>query len=123
MSTPTLNKAIPVLLSRNLDHTIAFYDRLGFTLGSRYNDYLILSRDQIELHFSLFEELDPEQNACTCYIHARGVKTLYELWLHVGAVHPDGALHYTGHGMREFMALDQDKNLLRIGETMESGPE
>ncbi|MCY7352351.1 MAG: VOC family protein [Cytophagaceae bacterium] len=117
-----LNEVSPILQSRNLDHTITFYDRLGFQMKSRYDDYLILSRDGTSLHFTLNPALDPDKNACACYLYVRGVEALYELWLQAGAIHPNGALQKTEYGMHEFTALDEDKNLLRVGEKNVANP-
>ena len=47
-----ITTAIPKLPFINKQETITWYvKRLGFTLRSDYEDYLILSRDNVELHF------------------------------------------------------------------------
>lgn len=121
MENPALRRATPILLSRDLDKTIQFYDKLEFKQVARFDDYLILRRDDVELHFSRWPDLEPRQNSCACYLHVSGVKALYEAWLHVGAIHPNGPLTETDYGMREFAAIDEDMNLLRVGERIRSG--
>ncbi len=113
---PVLHRVEPILLSRDLDRTAQFYDKLGFQPVGRFADYLIVQRDEVRLHFTRWAELDPDANSCACYVYVSGVKALYELWLHVGVIHPKGALHQTDYGLWEFAAIDDDKNLLRVGE-------
>lgn len=119
MENPALRRATPILLSRDLDKTIQFYDKLDFRQVSRYEDYLILRRDDVDLHFTWWPGLDPKQNSCACYLYVEGIEALYEAWLHVGAIHPIGNLQNTAYGMREFAAIDEDLNLLRVGERVE----
>jgi catechol 2,3-dioxygenase-like lactoylglutathione lyase family enzyme len=46
-----LQLAIPILASLSAEETIKFYtEKLGFTLQSNWDGYLILSRDQIFIH-------------------------------------------------------------------------
>lgn len=118
MENPALRRATPILLSRDLDETILFYDKLDFRQVARYDDYLILRRDDVDLHFTRWPDLDPKRNSCACYLYVEGIDALYEAWLHVGAVHPNGKINDTAYGMREFAAIDEDLNLLRIGERM-----
>ena len=49
-----MNRALPLLASRDLAATFAFYQRLGFTSrGAPHEewDYLIIEHDGCELHF------------------------------------------------------------------------
>lgn len=120
MESPALRRATPILLSRDLDKTVRFYDKLEFKQVARYDNYLILRRDGVELHFTLWPDLDPRENSCACYVYVDGAKALYEAWLHVGAIHPNGRLAETDYGMQEFAAIDEDMNLLRVGESLRS---
>jgi catechol 2,3-dioxygenase-like lactoylglutathione lyase family enzyme len=120
--------AVPILPSRNLEETLAFYERLGFeSRGApleRYR-YLILGRGTIELHFYDDPSVDPFTTAATCYVRVRDADTLYEDWERIGVEHD----HSTGsrlvkptdtdYGMREFALVDKSGNLLRIGSAPE----
>ena len=61
----------PIMPSRDLDATIAYYARLGFEIwGERMEDYILLRRGSWELHFFLWPEHDPA--ACYCAVYRRG---------------------------------------------------
>lgn len=96
---------IPILPSRSLAVTEAFYNAIGFTTVNVYPNYLLLARGACELHFFLHAELDPAANDHGVYIRIDGPADL-----------PAGAaLKDMPWGMREFSLLDPDKNLLRFG--------
>jgi dihydrofolate reductase/catechol 2,3-dioxygenase-like lactoylglutathione lyase family enzyme len=114
-------QAIPILLSRSMRATLQFYDRLGFT-GHGDDQYAILKRGTIELHFSLHAELVPERSDTMCYLRVENVDALYhELSAaqlpHSGIPRID-VLSDKPWGMREFAIVDEDGNLLRIGQTI-----
>lgn len=101
---------IPILPSRSLAVTEAFYGTLGFTTVNVYPNYLLLVRDGCELHFFLHPELDPLANDHGAYIRIAGPADL-----------PAGAvLEVKPWGMREFALIDPDGNLLRFGAKLES---
>ena len=115
----------PVLTSYNLDATEAFYvGRLGFTTAVKYPEfgYLIVTRDNIDLHFSLFEDGSPEMTITECYITVEDIEAFYAQASAAGAVHPEGDLVEQPWGMREFVILDPDGNGLRIGEPLPDIP-
>ncbi|MDX5339015.1 MAG: VOC family protein [Cyclobacteriaceae bacterium] len=92
---------------------------LGFTpLGSgNYPEYLMVKKDQIELHFFLFQELDPKENYGQVYIRTEDIKTLYQDFLQQGIpIHPNGHLQIKPWGQMEFSILDPDNNLLTFGQ-------
>src|ERR1700736_2539644 len=63
-------KILPILPARNVDETIRFYARLGFAVVGRFGGkrrYLVLVRDDAELHFFLFPSVDPRTNLSGCY--------------------------------------------------------
>jgi catechol 2,3-dioxygenase-like lactoylglutathione lyase family enzyme len=115
--TSQLNEIVPVMISRELDRTEAFWrDRLGFTTRNRYPDYLIMRRDSIHLHFSLCTDCDPLRNTSAAYVYVMGVDALYEAARKAGAVHPNGTLSDKDYGMRDFAVLDVDHNQVIFGE-------
>jgi predicted lactoylglutathione lyase len=113
-----LEQAAPILPSRDLLRTATFYEqKLGFNPASpQYEDYLMIERDNISLHFFKAEEFDPTKDAGMCYIYVSQVEALYQEYQATGAVHPNGKLEHKPWNMYEFAVLDPDNNLLRIGE-------
>lgn len=113
-----LEQAVPILPARDLSKTAAFYEqKLGFKRsGAVYPDYLIISRDNIYLHFFLHQELDPTKDAGMCYIYVSEVEALYREFEAAGVIHPNGKLEHKPWKMYEFGVLDLDNNLLRIGQ-------
>lgn len=106
--------AIPVLASLNIEESERFYvGKLGFCAIYEDAQYLIVRRDQMEIHFWLAEDrIFPENTSC--YIRggqildlhaelaAKGIERLSEI-----ALKP--------WGMMEFHLHDPHGNLLRFG--------
>ncbi|HEV2593541.1 MAG TPA: VOC family protein [Gaiellaceae bacterium] len=117
-------RAIPVLPARDLAETLAFYERLGFVeTGTTWDvyRYLIVSRDQYELHFFEARDVDPLTTASGCYLRVADADALYAEWERIGVPH-DAATGSrliapvdTPYRMREFALVDPNGNLLRVG--------
>jgi catechol 2,3-dioxygenase-like lactoylglutathione lyase family enzyme len=110
----------PKLPMRNKALTKAFYvTQLGFRECGDYGDYLIIEKDAIELHFFLFEALNPKENYGQVYIRTDNVAEWYRLasdkQLPIPAL---GHLQEKPWGQKEFALLDPDHNLLTFGEEM-----
>jgi len=112
----------PILPSRDLDATVAFYGPLGFSVAARHaapDPYLILRRGGIELHFVSLPDLDPAASCAAAYIRVQHADPLYEEFARV--VHwtsPRPRLHPPEDkpwGMREFAMIDPHGSLLRFG--------
>ncbi len=115
--------AIPVLPSRSLKDTLAFYSRLGFDgriHGS--GDYAIIRRGAVELHFFTHRELRPAESSAMCYIRVSDAEGIYSAFasakLPRKGIPRQDALEDKPWGMREFAIVDPDGNLLRIGQTL-----
>ncbi|MBL7952511.1 MAG: VOC family protein [Flavobacteriales bacterium] len=115
-----LNAVNPKLPMRDKEVTRAYYvDQLGFHLVGDYDDYLMVQRDNVEIHFFLFADLDPRTNYGQVYIRSTRIDALYEGWVASGiAVHPNGPLRTKPWGQREFALLDPDNNLLTFGQAV-----
>ena len=115
----TLQRAIPVLASLDLEATQRFYaDKIGFTPVARYPDYAICARDGVQLHFWLTDDADiPKETSCR--IDVLGIELLYEEMTTAGVVHPNGPLRQQPWGFNEFAVLDGDGNLITFGERMD----
>ena len=113
--------AIPILPSRSLNDTLAFYRRLGFdgeVLG--FGNYAILRRGTVELHFFAHPELRPAESYAGCYIRVTDVERIY-LAIKLAQLPQKGIprqdpLEDKPWGMREFAVVDLDGNLIRIGQ-------
>ena len=83
-----------------------------------FDDYLMLRRDEIELHFFLFKGLDPHKNYGQVYIRVYHIEEFYQQLVKDGVmIHPNGPLATKPWGQREFSLLDPDGNLLTFGES------
>lgn len=110
----------PKLPMRNKTATRNFYiDHLGFQdVGSMdYEGYLMLRKDQVEIHFFEFKELDPKENYGQVYIRTNDIRALYQSLIdNKVSIHPNGPLETKPWGQREFSLLDPDSNLLTFGQ-------
>ena len=117
-----LTKIHPKLPMRNKAKTKDFYiNVLGFhNLGtSDYDDYLMVQKDQIEIHFFKFEDLNPKENYGQVYIRVDDIDSYYETLLNKKAsIHPNGHLQTKPWGQKEFSMLDPDNNLLTFGQSL-----
>jgi len=114
-----LQKGIPVLASLDIDKTVAFYkEKLGFDkLGYQDQNYAVIARDQVVLHFWKCNDPIHPQNT-SCYIDVVEIDRLYEELKPKGVIHPNGPLKDQEYGMREFAVLDLDGNLIKFGQPL-----
>ena len=115
--------AIPILPSRSVNDTVAFFRRLGFEGNVHgHGDYAILTRGTVELHFFTHHELRPAESSAMCYIRVSDVESIYLAFasaeLPRNGIPRQDALEDKTWGMREFSIVDPDGNLIRIGQTL-----
>ena len=112
----------PKLPMHNKAITRDYYvNQLGFELfgSADYDGYLMVQKDNIQIHFFDFKELDPNENYGQVYIRVDGIDTFYQNLLDKKVrIHPNGYLEAKPWGQREFSLLDPDHNLLTFGESM-----
>ncbi|WP_299117617.1 VOC family protein [uncultured Winogradskyella sp.] len=112
----------PKLPMRNKNATKAFYtNQLGFKeLGSEdYEGYLMIRKDQIEIHFFEFKSLDPKENYGQVYIRLDNIDEFYQSLLNnTTKIHPNGPLQIKPWGQKEFSVLDPDSNLLTFVQSV-----
>lgn len=112
-----LEKSCPVLASLNLDETINFYASIGFEKVYLDSNYAIIKRDHVMIHFwKCNDRIHPEHTSC--YIYVTEIDKLHEEIESIKAVHPNGKLHNTDYGIREFAMLDIHGNMIRFGENL-----
>lgn len=114
----------PKLPMRNKAATKAFYlDQLGFKELGDFGDYLMVARDNVEIHFFEFKTLDPKENYGQVYIRTHSIDQLYQSFLDNNTpIHPNGPLQIKPWGQKEFSILDPDSNLLTFGQGVNSLP-
>jgi len=115
-----LTHIIPKLPMRNKSITINYYvNQLGFQELGNYEGYLLVQKDNIEIHFFEFKELDPKENYGQVYIRTNNIDELYQSMLdNEIKIHTNGALKTQPWGQKEFTLLDPDNNLLTFGQNI-----
>jgi hypothetical protein len=110
----------PKLPMRDKSNTRFYYvSCLGFEdIGAEdYEGYLILKKDEAEIHFFEYKELDILTNYCQVYIRTNNIEQLYkEVQLTNVKIHPNGPLRIQPWGQKEFSLLDPDNNLITFGQ-------
>lgn len=111
----------PKLPMRDKSATRNYYvNQLGFNVfGDKdYDGYLMVEKDNIQIHFFEFKALDPKENYGQVYIRTNDIKGLYQSMLNNNvSIHPAGHLQRKAWGQKEFSLLDPDNNLLTFGES------
>ena len=115
-----LKDIIPKLPMRDKMLTKEFYlNQLSFELISDYGDYILLKKDEIEIHFFEFKSLDPLENYGQVYIRVIDIDKLYKSLLDKSiAIHPNGHLEVKPWRQKEFSLLDPNNNLLTFGQAI-----
>jgi Glyoxalase-like domain len=116
-----LTEINPKLPMRCKSVTRDFYlNKLGFTqYGGDYDDYLMVQKDSIQIHFFTFRELDPKENYGQIYLRTDDIDELYQSFqANNVSIHPNGNLQTKPWGQKEFSILDPDNNLLTFGQSL-----
>jgi hypothetical protein len=110
----------PKLPMRDKVLTKNFYvNQLNFKALGEYPEYLIVAKDNIEIHFFEFKNLDPKENYGQVYIRTDDIDVLYQsLLANKITIHPNGDLQLKPWGQKEFSLLDPDNNLLTFGQSL-----
>jgi hypothetical protein len=118
-----LTSVNPKLPMRNKAVTRDFYlNKLGFQEFGRadFDDYLMVQKDSVQIHFFEFKELDPQENYGQVYIRTDDIDNLYQSLLdRKTVIHPAGHLQIKPWGQKEFSVLDTDNNLLTFGQSLQ----
>lgn len=112
----------PKLPMRNKNITREFYlNKLGFKEfgNSDFAGYLMVEKDNIQIHFFEFKALDPGENYGQVYIRVENIENLYQSFVESKIeIHPNGKLEIKPWGQKEFSILDPDNNLLTFGQSI-----
>ncbi|MEP7191073.1 MAG: VOC family protein [Roseiflexaceae bacterium] len=71
---------IPLLPCRSINDLLEFYRALGFEVTyqqAKPNNYAVVCRDGIELHFFSMREFNPATSYSSCYVRVSDVDQLY----------------------------------------------
>ena len=112
----------PKLPMRDKAVTRDFYlNKLNFQeFGSAdYDGYLMVQKDNIQIHFFEFKDLDPKENYGQVYIRTDKIDEWYQLALDKKINMPEaGHLQTKPWRQKEFSLLDPDNNLLTFGQSV-----
>jgi hypothetical protein len=109
-------RVAPGMPSRSIERTIQHYARLGFIATLVRDEFAILERDGIELHFALKPDHDPARTAMWIYIRVKDADTFYQDMKAAGVDLKEP--HDTDYRMREIPHIDPDNNLILFGSTL-----
>ncbi len=128
-------RTIPILPTRSIDDTLAFYEALGFAVTYRQerpNTFAVVVRGGIELQFFVLKGLDPANSYSTCYVLVSDVDALYEAFaaglraalgrVPLRGIPRLGALRDMTYGVRQFVVVDPGGNYIRIGQPIAEQP-
>lgn len=111
----------PKLPMRDKTVTKDFYiNKLGFQEfgNAEFDGYLMVTKDNVQIHFFEYKSLDPKENYGQVYIRTNDIETLYQSLLEKKLIHPGGTLQRKPWGQKEFAVLDPDNNLLTFGQSI-----
>jgi len=109
----------PKLPMRDKAITRDFYlNKLGFQeFGSAdYDGYLMVEKDNIQIHFFEFKGLDPKENYGQVYVRTDNIKALYQFFKDQNVKCTE--LDHKPWMQLEFSILDPDSNLLTFGQSL-----
>ena len=122
-----MERTEPILPSRDLDETRAFYQQLGFVAwfgkGGPWT-YEILSRGQLVVHFFAEPSLKPGENDTSIYWRVKDADRFHHVCAALNLL-DEGIPRLTAPvdqpwGMREFTLVDPSGNLVRVGHDLDA---
>ena len=124
--TPMLEKLCPILPTRDIASTEAFWARLGFDTVYRDDaDYLLMKREGAEVHFFCHPKLDPAANDHGAYLRPTDIRALSREWAALGL--PEKGIPRfepvadKPWGKAELALVDPERNLIRCGQELPLG--
>ena len=115
-----LLKAVPVLPALNIKGTVSFYEhKLGFAVRHQEDEYGIIVRDDVEIHFWKCDDKNISENS-SCRLTVEGVDEIYEQAKQANIVHPNAEIETKPWGMRELAIIDLNGNLVWFLEPVQS---
>lgn len=113
-----LSEVHPILPMRDKAETKAFYTEkltfIDFDKENKYQRYLMIRKDNVEIHFSLYENLLVEKNDSSCYIRTDNVEEWYQL-VKEKSLHIEQELKDYPWKQKEFVLRDPNNNFIVFG--------
>jgi len=114
---PMPDFAVPTLPMRDSAETRAFYEKLGFVCAHEHEPpdlFLFMIRDGIRLQFFEGSGIDGSIKDHSCYIYVDDLQGTYRTFAEakVGRLMP---IEMKPWGSKEFVLVDINGNLLRVG--------
>jgi predicted enzyme related to lactoylglutathione lyase len=108
----------PGMPTTDMERTLRDYARMGFAARTyEGGEFAILTRDGVELHFSLRTDHDPRRTAACIYVRVEDVDALFRE-LTAAGVALRREPHDTDHRTRELPYIDPDNNMIIFGSPM-----
>jgi catechol 2,3-dioxygenase-like lactoylglutathione lyase family enzyme len=114
-----LNRLIPMLPVRSIASSIPFYEKLGFEVERRQDDWWWAMMRWDECRIMLDQSIHhphPIPRLGVIYLYPENIAEYHATVRQRGLIVPD--LETTFYGMTEFRIEDPDGNRLWIGETL-----
>jgi catechol 2,3-dioxygenase-like lactoylglutathione lyase family enzyme len=117
-----MDRATANLPSADLDRTAAFYTALGFTVSFKDDGWMILDRGAITLEFFPIA-VDPRKTTGSACVRVDDLDSLYADFSEAGLLPrfcrtTPGVLPISEAGLRMFVLIDPDGNLLRCSDNL-----
>ena len=119
-----LTSICPILPSADFAVTSGFYQPLGFKKMAEYHEegYLILQREDVELHFYRATDVDPGRSDHMAFVRVVDANLLSDQYALL-SLPAEGIPRVTmaedkPWGICEFAIVDPDGNLLRVGHIL-----
>ena len=110
-----LQKIAPILPAIDLSETNLFYKNKLKFLTYFYGNYLVVKKEDIEIHF--VEWKDPRNFVASgCCIFDNNIEDLYAKCCSMDMIGPDGNLKNNSRGKKEFCMVDNNGNQLKFCE-------
>jgi predicted enzyme related to lactoylglutathione lyase len=110
----TINRSAPIFPVRDLQTSLAHYQRLGFDIREyEGGGYGYVTRDGVEIHLGVVPDISPSSAKHSAYLWVDDADELAAAWQTAG-----GEVHMpedTEWGQHEGALVDPDGNVLRFG--------
>jgi len=119
-----LTSICPIFPSSSFKTTSAFYEQLGFRVIALYEKegYLILERDEVEVHFNRDDSLDPAKSVHSTFVRVTDARELsaefQQLGLPLEGIPRVTLAEDKPWGICELAIVDPDGHLLRLGHEL-----
>jgi catechol 2,3-dioxygenase-like lactoylglutathione lyase family enzyme len=112
----TFASVAPVLPTRDLDASLAHYERLGFTVDAYAGGgYGFVHWGDVDIHLSQWDEHDPLRTAAQVYLYVSDADALHAQWRAAGVEGRFTKPVDAEYGLREAAHVDPEGNLIRYG--------